>query len=243
MPRKARILVPETPHHIRHRGHNRQTVFSQDEDYQYYLENLFNLKKEFDCRVYAWCLMTNHVHLILQPGSDTEGLSQLMKRLAGRQTRYVNRLEQRTGSLWEGRFKSSPIETDAYLLACCRYIELNPIRARMVARPEDYKWSSYRMKTGLQEPRGLDLDVCYLGLGRTQSERESRYKAWVQADVPEAEVRHIREALQYGHPTGSERFRDEIAKRLGIRLALNKRGRPKKTPDRIEEGRRVYEIH
>jgi len=154
MPRKARIVVPKTPHHIRQRGHNRQTVFAHDEDYQYDLENLFEWKKEFDCRVYAWCLMTNHVHLIIQPGGSTEGLSQLMKRLAGRQTRYVNRLEQRTGSLWEGRFKSSPIETDTYLLACCRYIELNPVRARMVVRPEDYLWSSYRMKTGLQEPKG-----------------------------------------------------------------------------------------
>lgn len=240
MPRKARILVPETPHHIIQRGHNRQTVFVQDEDYQYYLENLVECKQEFNCRVYAWCLMTNHVHLILQPGNDTEGLSRLMKRLAGRQTRCVNRLERRTGSLWEGRFKSSPIETEAYLLACCRYIELNPVRARMVASPEDYPWSSYRMKTGLQAPRGLDFDRCYLGLGSTQQQRESRYKAWVQADVSGSELRHIRESLQYGHPTGGDRFRNEIEEKLGIRLALNKRGRPRKPKNRIEERGGVY---
>jgi len=243
MPRKARIMVPDTPHHIIQRGHNRQTVFAHDEDYQYYLENLFEWKKEFDCQLYAWCLMTNHVHLIIQPGGSTEGLSQLMKRLAGRQTRYVNRLEQRTGSLWEGRFKSSPIETDAYLLACCRYIELNPVRAQMVASPEDYLWSSYRMKTGLQEPKGLDLDECYLGLGNDQQQRESRYKAWVHADVSDSEVQYIRESLQYGHPTGGEKFRDEIEAKLRVRLALNKRGRPRKRPNRVEERSGAYEMH
>ncbi|HKK44319.1 MAG TPA: transposase [Balneolaceae bacterium] len=243
MPRKARVVMPDTPHHIIQRGHNRQTVFAHDEDYQYYLENLFEWKKEFDCQIYAWCLMTNHVHLIIQPGGSTEGLSQLMKRLAGRQTRYVNRLEKRTGSLWESRFKSSPIETDAYLLACSRYIELNPVRARMVASPEEYPWSSYRMKIGLQALKGLDFDNCYLALGRTQQQRELQYKDWVRADVSESEVQQIREALQYGHPTGSEKFRDEIETKLGIRLALNKRGRPRKEKHQVNEGVMLYEIH
>jgi len=218
-------------------------VFAHDDDYQYYLENLIEWKKDFGCKVYAWCLMTNHVHLIIQPNAKSEGLSHLMKRLSGRQTRYVNRLEKRSGSLWEGRFKSCPIETEAYLLACCRYIELNPVRARMVKRPEDYPWSSYRMKTGLQEKQGLDFDDCYLGLGSIQQQREARYKDWIRADVSESEVRHIRESLQYGHPTGNERFVEEIEKKLGIRLELNKRGRPRKAQERIEERSSIYGIH
>lgn len=242
MPRKARVVVPDTPHHIVQRGHNHQTVFAHDDDYQYYLGNLFEWKTKFGCKVYAWCLMTNHIHLIIQSGTETEGLSKLMKRLAGRQTRYVNRLERRTGSLWEGRFKSSPIETNTYLLACSRYIELNPVRARMVASPEDYRWSSYRMKSGLQEQKGLDLDGCYLALGSTSEKCAERYKAWVETGVSESEIRLIRESLQYGHPTGSQRFAEEIEQKLDIRLSLNKPGRPRKRDSQIEEEGSFYAL-
>ena len=132
MPRSARIILPSTPHHIVQRGHNRQTVFVSDEDYNYYRENLIEFKCEYDCRIYAYCLMTNHVHLIVDPRKKPESLSLLMKRVAGRQTRYVNKLEKRTGSLWEGRFKSSLICSKDYLPACCRYIELNPLRAGLI---------------------------------------------------------------------------------------------------------------
>ena len=132
-------MVPNTPHHIVQRGHNKQVVFVSDDDYQYYLENLFEWKAQLNCKVYAWCLMTNHIHLVINPGDEVDNLGKLMKRLAGKQTRYVNRLERRSGSLCEGRYKSSPIETDTYLLACCRYVELNPVRAKMVEKPEEYR--------------------------------------------------------------------------------------------------------
>jgi putative transposase len=105
------------PHHIIQRGHNRQVVFASDEDYQYYLDNLCEWKEKLGCKVYAYCLMTNHVHLIVDPGEDGGNLARMMKRVAGRQTRYLNKLEKRTGSLWEGRFKSSTISADEYLLA------------------------------------------------------------------------------------------------------------------------------
>lgn len=144
MPRKARILIPNYPHHIVQRGHNRNVVFVADEDYQFYLGNLKEWKTKLGIKLYAWCLMTNHIHLIVEPGEDTSSVSELMKRLAGRQTAYVNKLEKRTGSLWEGRFKASPIQRDNYLLACCRYVEINPVRANMVSGPRQYKWSSYR---------------------------------------------------------------------------------------------------
>ena len=113
MPRKARILVPNCPHHIVQRGHNRNAVFVEDQDYQFYIENIRELKSEFAIKVYAWCLMTNHVHLIFEPGNETVNLSAMMKRLAGRQAAYVNKLEKRTGSLWEGRFKASPIQKES----------------------------------------------------------------------------------------------------------------------------------
>ena len=105
MPRTSRIVIVGYPHHIIQRGHNRQAVFTTDGDFLYYLENLREWKDTYDCRIYAYCLMTNHVHLIIDPGEDERNLACLMKRVAGRQTRYVNRLERRTGSLWEGRFR------------------------------------------------------------------------------------------------------------------------------------------
>jgi len=142
MPRKARIVIPGVAHHVVQRGHNRQVVFAADEDFQFYLENLTELKGELDVRLYAYCLMTNHVHLLLMPAQG-QTLASLLKALAGRQTRYVNRVEGRSGTLWEGRYKSSPVDTESHLLECSRYIELNPLRAGIVGRPEQYRWSSF----------------------------------------------------------------------------------------------------
>ena len=134
MPRKARVIVPNCPHHIVQRGHNRNAVFVCDDDYQHYLENLIEAKREYAIKVYAYYLMTNHVHLIVDPGDSIASISYLMKRLAARQTRYVNKLERRTGSLWEGRYKISPIDTDVYLLACCRYVEMNQAAVVLLMR-------------------------------------------------------------------------------------------------------------
>jgi len=158
MPRASRVVVPYTPHHIIQRGHNRQGIFAHADDYFYYLSNLQEWKEQVGCKLYAYCLMTNHVHLIVDRGEKVEGLGWLMKRVAGRQTRYINELENRRGTLWEGRFKSSPIQADAYLLACCRYVELNPVRAGMVREPQEYRWSSYQAKVGLADTKGVDLD-------------------------------------------------------------------------------------
>ncbi len=165
MPRNGRVVLQNYPHHIVQRGHNRQVVFAGEDDFRYYLDTLIKWKTEYGVKVYGYCLMTNHVHLVLEPPDEIAVLGRLMKRLAGRQTRYVNRLEGRRGTLWESRYKSSPIQTDEYLLACCRYVDLNPVRARMVVSPQDYHWSSYRMKVGLDASSWIDEDPCYLSLG------------------------------------------------------------------------------
>lgn len=148
MPRRHRIAVANYPHHIVQRGHNRRVVFVTDGDRQSYLDTLQEFRHELALRVYGYCLMTNHVHLIVDPTSDSRDLSLLMKRLAGRHTRRINRLERRTGTSWEGRFKCSPIESERYLMACLRYVDLNPVRAGMVSHPRDYVWSSYREHVG-----------------------------------------------------------------------------------------------
>lgn len=228
MPRSSRVICPNTPHHIVQRGHNRQAVFISDDDYRYYLKNLIYFKQEFNCRIYSYCLMTNHVHLIVDPGSKPELLSLLMKHVAGRQARYVNRLEKRSGSLWEGRFKSSIVSTVEYLAACCRYVELNPLRAGIVKHPGKYQWSSYTSKANGERDLAVNLDRTYLALGNNEKERQVAYAQYVLTAAPEHEIKLIRNALQRGQLTGSETFREEISLKLGIRFSNRGPGRPRK---------------
>jgi putative transposase len=228
MPRIARPIVPDYPHHIIQRGHNRQVVFTSDEDYLYYLDNLREWKDKLGCRVYAYCMMTNHVHLIIDPGERATNLAQLIKRLAGRQTRYVNKMEKRTGSLWEGRYKSSPISTNEYLLACCRYIELNPVRAGIVADPSEYCWSSYSSKIGEKKLEWLDYDPCYMDLACSQKERGDKYADWVKSVIPDGELERIRQSLQRGQLTGGNRFVEEVEKKIERRIEFRGPGRPLK---------------
>lgn len=227
MPRSARIVIPNYPHHVIQRGHNRQTVFAGDDDYRYYFDNLAEWKDKLECKVYAFCLMTNHVHLIVDPGPDPERLGKLMKRVAGRQTRYVNRLEGRSGSLWEGRFKSSPIDSNSYLLACCRYVEMNPVVVGLCANPADYLWSSCRSKVGEKEFSWLDFDPLYLDFGHDESERRQRYRQFLRMAASSQERDMIRLAVQRGQLTGSGRFVDEIEQKLGQRIELRGQGRPR----------------
>jgi putative transposase len=170
--------------------------------------------------------MTNHVHLIVDPGESADTISLLMKRLAGRHTRRINALECRTGTAWEGRFKCSPIETEKYLLTCTRYVELNPVRAKMVATPEAYPWSSYRAKIGAVSCGWLDLDPGYQALAPTDRERRECYRQYVEQGVPEHELRIIRGAVQRNQLTGSELFIAEIEQRIGRRIMSRERGRP-----------------
>jgi putative transposase len=235
MPRTARVVLPEHPHHVIQRGHNRASVFVEPADFMFYLDTLAEWKNALGCKVYAYCLMTNHVHLVIDPGESADNLALLMKRVAGRYTRYVNRVERRSGTVWNGRYKSSPIETDRYLMACSRYIELNPVRARIASAPQDYGWSSYNHKIGRSRVTWLDEDPCYASLGAQRFERESRYREWVSSTVPEGEWDLIRLAVQRGQLSGSQRFREEIECRLARRVESRGPGRPARTPTRAEK--------
>ena len=233
MPRMGRIVLPNSPHHVVQRGHNRQVVFAAEQDYQRYISDLRELKDVFGVKVYAYCLMTNHVHLLLAPGESVGGLGQLMKALAARATRYRNRLEGRSGTLWESRYKSSVVESDAYLLACCRYIELNPVRARMVAEAGDYPWSSYRMRvTDRTDSDWLDTDPCFVALGDTPESRRIHYVEFMRQAVSSSEMNLIRAALQRGQLTGSARFVDEIERIQGQRVELRGQGRPRRKSEK-----------
>ena len=226
MPRKSRIAVANYPHHIVQRGHNRKAVFVTYNDRLAYLITLRDFRQELGLKVYGYCLMTNHVHLLIDPGQNAMNLSLLMKRLAGRHTRRINRLEHRTGTSWEGRFKCSPIESDRYLLACARYIDLNPVRAKMVAKPEHYRWSSYRARIGLDNCEWLDPDPCFLALAGTDEERQQHYREFVERGIHERELQFIRGAVERNQLTGSEAFILEIEQRTGERILHRSRGRP-----------------
>jgi len=229
MPRVGRVVLPNHPHHVVQRGHNRQVVFADARDFEYYLADLRELKEALGLRVYAYCLMTNHVHLLLSPGDTPASLGQLMKALAARMTRYRNKLEGRSGTLWESRYKSSVVQSDTYLLACSRYIELNPVRALIVSRAENYPWSSYRLRVvEPAENNWLDVDPCFEALGTTEVARRDRYKEFVAQVAPSGELDLFRSALQRGQLTGASRFVDEIEQITGLRIIDRGRGRPTK---------------
>jgi putative transposase len=229
MPRMGRMVLPNYPHHIVQRGHNRQVVFACADDFERYLTDIRELKVQFGIKLYAWCLMTNHVHLLVCPESAA-GLGQFMKALAARATRYRNRLEGRSGTLWEGRYKSSIIDSESYLLACYRYIELNPVRARMVERAADYPWSSFPYRTQCSPPSDLlDVHPCYEQLSPTEPGRQEQYEQFLNAGIPDNELRLIREAVNRCQLTGGVRFVDEIERITGARLEMRGQGRPKKS--------------
>lgn len=226
MPRRRRIAVPCYPHHIVQRGHNRRAVFVTDDDRLAYLATLREFRQELGLQLHGYCLMTNHVHLIVNPGGDANNLGLLMKRLAGRHTRRINRLKRRTGTAWEGRFKCSPIESDSYLLACARYVDLNPVRAHIVEQPEDYRWSSYRARIGLSDCSWLDPDPCFLALAPTSEQRQRRYREFVTRGIPEQQIEFLRAAIQRNQLTGSDAFSLEIEQRIGERIFNRRPGRP-----------------
>ena len=230
MPRTGRVLVPNHAHHIVQRGHNHQVVFAEHHDYQYYLDTLTQWKMKLGIKVYAWCLMTNHVHMILEPPEEVEKLGQLMKRLAGRQTRYVNRQEGRHGTLWEGRYKSSPIQTESYLLACLRYVELNPVRARIVAEPGNYLWSSYQPRISGNSSGRLDEHPCYTVLARSPEVRAKLYEDFLRCAVPKSELNMIRSSLQRGQLTGNNKFVNEVEQIIGRRIEHRSPGNQPRAP-------------
>jgi len=227
MARRPRLTVPALPHHVIQRGNNRQSIFFTDADYRFFLGCLANAKARYPSRLYAYVLMTNHVHMLLEP-LTSEDLSLFMQSVGRRYVRYINETYRRSGTLWEGRFKSAVVSHDAYLLACSRYIELNPVRAGLASRPETYPWSSVHFHTrGVPNPL-LDEDPTYTSLGETAAQRQGAYRNWLAASAPETEWAVIREATHKGLLIGPDKFQREIETVVGRRLMGEQRGRPRK---------------
>lgn len=225
MPRRPRLQLPGIPQHIIQRGNNRQACFYADDDYAFYLDWLKDYARKAGCQIHAYVLMTNHVHLLIS-SLRADGTGVLMKALGQRYVQYVNRQYRRSGTLWEGRFRSCLVQQDEYLLSCHRYIELNPVRAGMVAHPGDYPWSSYR-SNGQGEANALvNPHLLYLQLGATPAERCERYRALFKPDMDSKLIDEIRSATNGNYVLGNERFAEQIAQVLGRRVVRGKAGRP-----------------
>ena len=230
MPRRPRIQLDGVPLHIVQRGHNREACFYGEEDYQSYLHWLGEALGESHCRLHAYALMTNHVHLLLTPRKAAL-VPRLIMSVGRRYVQYVNRSYKRTGTLWDSRYKSSIIQAETYLLTCMRYIELNPVRAGMVDDPAHYRWTSYRDNGLGQADARLTKHSVYEALGTTDSARHSAYRALFRVGLDMAAINDIRLALNQSQPLGNTRFHSQIERKLGERREARPRGRPRKEED------------
>ena len=234
MPRRPRILVPGVPAHIIQRGNNRSACFYAEEDYRFYLEHLGEQARKHACQIHAYCLMTNHVHLLLTPTAP-DSLSQMMKGLGQRYVQYVNRTYQRSGTLWEGRFRSCLIQDEAYLLACYRYIELNPVRAGMVEHPAQYRWSSYHANAQGGESALCTAHRLYLAIAMDDATRKVAYRELFRFAIEPGLVDELRKATNGNFALGNARFIAEIEHALGRRATRGKAGRPPKPPEGLTD--------
>ena len=211
--------------HIIQRGNNRQACFFADEDYRFYLDWLKDYASKTDCQIHAYILMTNHVHLLVSSHSGGS-IGALMKALGQRYVQYANRTYRRTGSLWEGRYRSCLTQEESYLLACQRYIELNPLRAGMVDHPADYRWSSYRVNAQGEESPLITPHSLYLALDATPAARQAAYRELFRHELEPRMVDAIRQATNGNFALGDWRFGEEITWALGKRATPGKSGRP-----------------
>ena len=225
MPRQPRLVLPGIALHVIQRGNNRQACFRGETDCLLYLLHLRDLAARHGCAVHAYCLMPNHVHLLMSP-SDEHGLSTLMRDLGQRYVQYVNRTYGRSGTLWEGRYRSCIAESARYVLACYRYIELNPVRASIADAPGHYRWSSYRANADGSDDRLLTCHAEYLALGEDGASRRRAYRDLVHDGLEPTILKRIREATNGGYPLGSESFAAETLLARGWKLAPGKPGRP-----------------
>ncbi len=236
MPRKPRFNLIGIPQHVIQRGNNREPCFFAEEDYRRYLDDLAESARKYHCRIHAYVLMTNHVHLLVTPMKGS-GVSQMMQALGRRYVYYVNKTYKRTGTLWEGRYKSSLIDSDKYLLTCMRYIELNPIRASMVEHPGEYKWSSYHANAqGAIDPL-IESHPLYLQLGIDPVVRQASYRELFRHCMDNDTLHEIRESLNHELVLGRSYFKDKIENITLRQARLGQPGRPK-----VEEDEGVYFI-
>ncbi|MGQ0655803.1 MAG: transposase [Betaproteobacteria bacterium] len=216
-------MLPGLPFHIRQRGNNRAACFHDEADRAFYLFHLRRLLPGSGCALHAYCLMTNHVHLLMTPSAD-KSCGRLMQRLGQLHAQYMNRRYSRSGTLWEGRFRSCPIEAERYLLNCYRYVEQNPVRAGLVSDAAAYEWSSHRSNIGATPDAALTAHEVMGSL------RRDDYRALFKTALPREDAEEIRKATNGNYALGGDAFRRRVAAATGVRTEPGKAGKPAKPP-------------
>jgi len=225
MPRKPRVSIAGVPEHVIQRGNNRQAIFVDDSDMKAFVTWLKDYAEKYDVAIHSWVFMTNHFHLLCTPLSQS-AVSLLMQSLGRRYVQYFNRRHERTGTLWEGRFRSCMVQAEDYVIELYRYIELNPVRAGMVNDPTQYSWSSYQCnglgkKSSLLTPHPL-----YQNLGKTNETRQANYRELFRYSVEDRLLDNIRQTANSGLVLGNDRFVEKVETKTGKQLHECKRGRP-----------------
>lgn len=228
MARLPRFVLPGHPQHVIVRGNNRAPIFNADEDYHFYLDKLQDAARKHQCDIHAYVLMTNHVHLLVTPRTE-EGISKMIQMLGRYYVQYFNYTYRRSGTLWEGRYKASLIDSEAYALTCYRYIELNPVRAAMVGHPAEYPWSSYRGNALGENDALLTPHPLFLALGGSVDARQAAYRTLFEAHVDEKTLEEVRASINKAWVLGSEHFRGEIATQLNRRASPLPKGGDRKS--------------
>jgi putative transposase len=228
MGRLPRTIDDGLIYHALNRGNNRADVFGDDADRVAFLEALAKTKQRYPFRLFGYCLMTNHFHLLLRPETG-QSISRILQSLTVAHTWRYHKRHRTSGHVWQGRFKSPVIQDDVHLLVVLRYIEANPLRARMVTDPGDYRWSSYPCHgLGRDDPLVSPFPE-WDELGRTEAERRRRWRARVCAAQAEAELMSVRSSLRSGRPFGAAEWTERMAERLKITWVPRPRGRPRKS--------------
>ena len=225
MARLPRLTLPGYPHHVIQRGNNRQAIFATVADYQVLLALLLENAKKFQVAVHAYVLMGNHFHLLATP-LTVDGLPKLMQAVGRSYVRYFNGTQKRTGTLWEGRYRSTLIQSDRYLLACMAYIDLNPVRAGLVLQAQDYPWSSHAHYLGVRTDPLVTPHALYWDLGNTPFAREAAYAELVQSGVSQVQQAALTEATLSGWALGESKFVADLQKKTERRVSKTAAGRP-----------------
>jgi len=228
MPRKPRFILPGQPQHIIIRGVNREPIFYQNDDYRSFLTRLSEAIDKHGCALHAYVLMTNHVHLLLTPTAKWS-IGKAIQMLGRYYVQYFNKTYGRTGTLWEGRYKSAMVDTEQYLLTCYRYIELNPVRAHMVAHPGEYPWSSYRYNGVGQSNSLISTHELYNGLAQADEGRKKAYRALFDMEIDDIQLNEIRASTNNEWILGSENFKASIEQILQRRTTPLPRGGDRKS--------------
>jgi putative transposase len=230
MARLPRLTLPDHPHHVILRGNNRQDIFRDTTDHQRLLELLQIQAAEQQVEVHAYVLMSNHLHLLVTPHHD-KALPLMMQAVGRSYVRQFNQRHGRTGTLWEGRYRSTLLQTERYFLACMVYIDLNPVRAGMVMQAADYPWSSHAHYTGIRQDAWLTPHALYWGLGNTPFARELAYAQLVQAGIEQSHQHALTSATLTGWALGEDSFVAGLQKLTPRRVSKAVAGRPLKQPE------------